>query len=148
MYNSRMESQQGTVISLQLCVGHRKPMVFVESADVIEGLGLRGDRHAVAGSNSQILLIEDETLEDLRLSRGQLKENITTRGIRLMEIRRGQRMQVGDETVFEITKACTPCGRTDEIRSGLQSQLAGRRCILARALRGGVIRIGDTIKLL
>lgn len=142
-----MESQHGTVVSLQLCTGHRKPMVFVESAEVVEGLGLRGDRHAIAESTRQILLIEGETLGELKLNPGQVKENITTRGIRLMNLERAQKMQVGDETVLEITKACTPCGRMDEIRSGLQSQLAGRRGILARALRGGVIRVGDTIKL-
>ena len=142
-----MESQHGTVVSLQLCTGHRKPMVFVESAEVVEGLGLRGDRHAIAESTRQILLIEGETLGELKLNPGQVKENITTRGIKLMNLERAQKMQVGDETVLEITKACTPCGRMDEIRSGLQSQLAGRRGILARALRGGVIRVGDTIKL-
>jgi MOSC domain-containing protein YiiM len=36
----------------------------------------------------------------------------------------------------------------DEIQNGLQSQLAGRRGILAKALHGGVIRVGDTIMLL
>jgi MOSC domain-containing protein YiiM len=143
-----MESQHGTIVSLQLCVGHRKPMVFVESAEVVEGLGLHGDRHAIAESTRQVLLIEDETLGDLKLGPRQVKENITTRGIRLIDRVQGQRMQVGDEAVLEITKACTPCGRMDEIRTGLQSQLAGRRGTLARALRGGVIRVGDTIKLL
>ena len=142
-----MEDQHGTIVSLQLCIGHRKPMVFVENVEVVEGLGLRGDRHAIAESARQILLIENETLRDLELSPGQVKENITTRGIRLMHLERGQKMQVGDEAVLEVTKACTPCGRMDEIRSGLQSQLAGRRGILARALRGGVIRVADTIKL-
>jgi len=122
-------------------------MVFVENAEVVEGLGLRGDRHAIAESTRQILLVEDETLGEFKLNPGQVKENITTRGIRLMLLERGQKMQVGDEAVLEITMACTPCGRMDEIRSGLQSQLGGRRGILARALCGGVIRVGDTIKL-
>jgi MOSC domain-containing protein YiiM len=142
-----MEGQHGTIVSLQLCTGRRRPMVFVDNAEIVEGLGLRGDRHAIAESTWQILLIEDETLRDLKLSPGQVKENITTRGIRLMNLERGQKVQVGDEAVLEITKACTPCGRMDEIRSGLQSQLVGRRGILARALRGGVIRVGDTIKI-
>jgi MOSC domain-containing protein YiiM len=122
-------------------------MVFVENVEVVEGLGLRGDRHAIPESTRQILLIEDETLRGLKLIPGQVKENITTRGIRLMNLERGQKMQVGDEAVLEITKACTPCSRMDEIRSGLQSQLARRRGVLSRALRGGVIRVGDTIKL-
>ena len=123
-------------------------MQLVESADVVEGLGLRGDRHAIAESTRQILLIEEEVLEALKLSAGQVKENITTRGLKLMSLVGGQRLQVGETAVLEITKPCTPCGWMDEIRSGLQSQLAGRRGILAKALRGGHIRVGDPIKLL
>ena len=77
-----------------------------------------------------------------------MKENVTTLGLKLMGLERGQRIQVGESAILEITKACTPCGRMDEIRSGLQSELAGRRGILAKALRGGVIKVGETIKLL
>lgn len=123
-------------------------MQFVQSAEVVEGLGLRGDRHAMADSTRQILLIEEEILEALKLNAGQVKENITTRGLKLMSLVGGQRLQVGGTAVLEITKPCTPCGRMDEIRSGLQSELAGRRGILAKALRGGQIKVGDPIKVL
>jgi MOSC domain-containing protein YiiM len=123
-------------------------MMRVESAEVIKRLGLRGDRHAIEESTRQILLIEKETLDDLKLSPGLVKENITTERIRLMNLEHGQRLQLGDAAVLEVTKACTPCGRMDEIRSGLQEQLAGRRGILARAIQGGVIKIGDSIKVL
>jgi MOSC domain-containing protein YiiM len=143
-----MQNQQGTILTLQISVGYRKPMMSVESAEVTKGLGLRGDRHGIAESTRQILLIEKETLDDLKLSPGLLKENITTRGIRLMSLERGQRLRLGDAAVLEVTKACTPCGRMDEIRSGLQEQLAGRRGILAKAIQGGVIKIGDSIKVL
>ena len=143
-----MLNQEGKIVSIQLCVAHRKPMMPVESAELVEGLGIRGDRHAIAESTRQILLIEEETLEALKLSAGQVKENVTTLGLKLMSLERGQRIQVGESALLEITKACTPCGRMDEIRSGLQSELAGRRGILAKALRGGVIKVGDTIKLL
>jgi MOSC domain-containing protein YiiM len=143
-----MQNQQGTILSLQICVCYRKPMMPVESAEVVGGLGLRGDRHAIAVSTRQILLIEKETLDDLKLSPGLLKENITTEGIGLMNLERGQRLQLGGAAVLEVTKACTPCGRMDEIRNGLQEQLAGRRGILAKAIQGGVIKIGDSIKVL
>jgi MOSC domain-containing protein YiiM len=143
-----MQNHQGAILSLQVCVGYRKPMMLVESAEVIKGLGLRGDRHAVEESTRQILLIEKETLDELKLSPGLVKENITTRGIRLMNLERGQRLRLGDAAVLEVTKACTPCGRMDEIRGGLQEQLAGRRGVLAKAIQGGVIKIGDSIKVL
>jgi len=120
-------------------------MVFVENAEVIEGLGLRGDRHAIPGSPRQILLIEEETLNDLGLWAGAVRENITTRGLELMRLQPGQRIQLGEAVLLEVTKACTPCGRMDEIRNGLQAQLAGRRGILAKVVRGGTIKLGDVI---
>jgi MOSC domain-containing protein YiiM len=143
-----VQNQQGAILSLQICVGHRKPMMPAESAEVIKGLGLRGDRHAIEESTRQILLIEKETLDDLKLSPGLVKENITTQGIELMNLERSRRLQLGNAAVLEVTKACTPCGRMDEIRCGLQEQLAGRRGILAKAIQGGVIKIGDSIKVL
>ncbi len=143
-----MENQDGKVVSIQLCVGHRKPMMLVKSAEVFEGLGLRGDRHAIAESIRQILLLEEETLDSLKLKAGDVKENITTRDLKLMNLERGKKLQVGETTILEITKPCTPCGRMDEVRSGLQAELAGRRGILAKALQGGVIKVGDTIKVL
>ena len=143
-----MENQHGKVVSIQLCVGHRKPMMPVESTEVLEGLGLRGDRHAIAESTRQILLIEEETLDALDLKRGEVKENITTRDLKLTSLERGKKLQVGEAAILEITKPCTPCGRMDEIRNGLQAELAGRRGILAKVLHGGVIKVGDTVKVL
>jgi MOSC domain-containing protein YiiM len=123
-------------------------MVLVDSAEVVKGLGIQGDQHAIAESTRQILLVEKETLDDLGLSPGQVKENITTRGIPLMNLEIGQRIQLGETAVLEVTKACTPCGRMDEIRDGLKEQLAGRRGMLARAVQSGVIKIGDSIRVL
>jgi MOSC domain-containing protein YiiM len=143
-----MLNRVGTIVSLQLCVGHRKPMSFVQSAEVIEGLGLKGDRHAIAESTRQILLIEEETLNALDLKPGEVKENITTRGLNLMGIQRGEKLHAGNGVVLEITKPCSPCGRMDEIRSGLQRELAGRRGMLVKVIRGGTINLGDTIRVL
>lgn len=143
-----MQNNQGKIVSLQLCVGHRKPMMLVESVGVVDGLGLRGDRHAIAESPRQILLIEEETLNALNLQPGQVKENITTRGLQLMSLQSGQRLQLGESVILEVTKPCTPCGRMDEIRRGLQAQLAGRRGILARSLCGGILKVGDSITVL
>ena len=38
----------GSIVSIQLCVGHRDPMKSVESARMIENYGIEGDRHAVS----------------------------------------------------------------------------------------------------
>ena len=106
---------QATVVNLQLCPGNRQPMAPVTSAHAIENLGLEGDRHAKADSKRQVLLIEAETLEKLGLRVGEVRENITTRGIALMELPIGTRLRIG-EAVLELTVECEPCKLMDELR--------------------------------
>jgi MOSC domain-containing protein YiiM len=123
-------------------------MVPAESAVVIENLGLQGDMHALPDSSRQVLLIESETLSEFGLAIADVKENITTAGIALMSLARGQRLQVGREVVLEVTKGCAPCGRMNELRPGLRARIDGRRGMLARVKRGGTIRRGDPITIL
>ena len=139
-------NKTGIVSSLQLCPGYRKSMQHVESAEAIENLGLKGDKHALPDSTRQVLLIEKETLNALDLSPGIVKENITTEGIALMKLHTKQCLKIGEEVIFEITKACSPCNRMDEIRPGLLRELSGRRGMLARVIRGGTIHRGDPIE--
>ncbi len=135
------------VASLQICPAHRAPMKKLETVRVLENLGLEGDRHAVPDGSRQVLLIEEETLNRLHVAIGAVKENITTRGIELMRLPQGTRLQIG-EALFEVTKPCQPCTRMDEIRRGLQEELEGQRGMLAHVLRGGEIRVGDEIKVI
>jgi MOSC domain-containing protein YiiM len=138
----------GSIVSIQLCVGHRDPMKTVESANMREGFGIEGDRHAVSEgvrTARQVLLIDQETLERLGLSRGQVRENVTTSGIDLHSLQPGQCLALGEEAVVEITGHCAPCGRMDEIRDGLREVLEGQRGMLATVLRGGAIAVGHPV---
>jgi MOSC domain-containing protein YiiM len=141
------DPHRGVVVSLQICPGHRKPMQPRESVEALTALGLKGDIHAMGESTRQVLLLDQETLHALGLTPGQVKENITTEGIAVAQLKPGQRLRVGS-TVLQITRACSPCSRMDEIRPGLQAQLRGRRGVLARVLEGGKISVGDPIVLL
>jgi MOSC domain-containing protein YiiM len=117
----------------------------VESALAVTDRGLEGCRHSRPGSR-QVLIVDSETLTSFGLHPGQIKENITTGGIRVNELVKGQRLQIG-EAVLEVTGPCEPCSRMDEIRMGLQQELHGQRGILCRVIEGGRIQRGDTIKL-
>lgn len=137
--------QKGSIASIQICPGHRKNMRPVERARFSENLGIEGDMHAIADSSRQVLLIEKETLDRLGLAAGAVKENITTSGMQLMNLPAGTRLQLGPEVILEITKPCAPCSRMDEIRKGLTAELAGRRGILTRVVRGGWAAPGDQV---
>ena len=136
---------QGTVVSLQICLENRQPMSTVTSAHAIETLGLEGDRHARRDSKRQVLLMEAEILEKLDLHMGEVRENITTRGIDLMKLPIGTRLSIG-QAVLELAVECEPCNLMDELRPGLRETLKGQRGMLARVTRGGKLSVGDEIR--
>ena len=141
-----MGSLTGVITSLQVCPGHGLAMQPVDPAVFVPDLGLEGCSHAVAGSRRQVLLIEEETLEDVRLGRGIVKENVTTRDIDLTALPANTRLHLGEDVELWITGPCLPCGLLDEIRAGLQDELRGRRGVLAWVERGGTVSVGDRIE--
>ena len=137
------------IISLQICVGHREPMNPVDSATFIEGFGIEGDRHAVksgARTVRQVLLMDEDTLEGFGLGIGQVRENVTVRGIDLHEVPAGQRLALVDDVVVEITQFCAPCERMEEVRPGLREELFEQRGMLATVISGGAVNVGDQVQ--
>ena len=139
---------RGRVVSLHVSMEHRKPNRTVDRATFIAGVGIEGDRHAssrVERRGYQVLLMDEETLGDLALAPGVVRENVTTAGIDLASLRVGQRLVLGGQVVLEISKPCSPCSRMDEIRPGLQMELAGRRGMLASVVQGGSVAVGAQV---
>jgi MOSC domain-containing protein YiiM len=138
--------EQGKVISLQICQGHRRPMTVLEEVLAIGDRGLQGDKHAIKGSPRQIVVMDKETLDSFGLPVGIIKENITVEGLDFSSITAGQVFFIGDEVSLEATGPCEPCTRMDEIRPGLREALDGRRGITTMVLSGGMLKVGDTVR--
>src|SRR5436305_12770009 len=117
----------------------------VPAATLMTGVGLEGDKHAVAASNRQVLLADKEALDAVGVTPGTIKENLTVEGLNVMHLPPGSRIRIGSIALLEITKLCEPCFRMDEIRDGLKDELEGRRGMVSRVVRGGPIRVGDAI---
>ena len=120
-------------------------MTLVRSATVIEGLGIEGDKHASAASKRQVLLADKEALDAVGVLPGTIKENVTVEGVDVMQLPAGSLVRLGRSVVLEITVVCEPCFRMDEIRDGLKQELEGKRGMVSRVVRGGVINVGDPI---
>jgi len=93
----------------------------------------------------QILLIEAETLDGFGLNPGDVRENIVLRDFPLSGLTAGALLRAG-EVLLEITGNCAPCDRMDSLRPGLQAEIRGRRGLLAKALTGGTIQVGDLVE--
>lgn len=144
-------STPGRTLSLNLSAVHREPVKIVESANFVVGMGIEGDRHATEREERQgyqVLIVDNETLQELGLEPGVIKEQVTTTGIDVASLEAGQQLALGDEVVIEISKDAAPCSRMEEIRPGLQGELEGRRGMLASIVTGGTVNVGDTIRLL
>ena len=135
------------VSNVFIAVERRKVMKPADQALAVADRGLQGCVHGRAGSKRQVLLVDIETLNEFGLLPGMIRENITTAGLNMLELRPGQRLCVG-EAVLEVTLPCEPCSRMDEIRMGLQKELENRRGLLCRVIEGGRISRGDAIEIL
>ena len=145
-----------------------------ESIRLLAGLGVEGDAHMgetvqhrsrVARDPSQpnlrqVHLIHAELHDELRaagfeLSEGQMGENVTTRGIDLLGLPVGTRLQIGDEALIELTGLRTPCKQLNGIQGGLMAATLARDAagnlirkagVMAVVLAGGEVRPGDQIR--
>ncbi len=136
---------QGTITNLHIARVKGTPSDPVQEATAISGLGLDGDRSAYEGNTRQVLFIDKETLDDLGLAPGQVKENITVTGLDLSQTKAGQAFRIGDEVTMELVGDCEACGKMEALALGLQDKIDGRRGMLAMVVNGGSIKVGDSV---
>ena len=108
----------------------------------------------------QVHLIHQELLDELNgkgfsVDPGQLGENITTRGIPLLELPSGTKLEIGNEVVIEVTALRNPCKQIDEFQKGMlkevlyknqEGNLVRKTGVMGVVLQGGEVRPGDRIK--
>jgi MOSC domain-containing protein YiiM len=145
-----------------------------DTVRLVTGLGVAGDAHAgetvkhrsrLARDPSQpnlrqVHLMHAELHDELRAAgfaviAGQMGENVTTRGVDLLELPTGARLHVGDTAVIEVTGLRNPCAQLDAIQPGLMAATLGRdeqgnlvrkAGVMGIVLAGGEIRPGDAIR--
>ncbi|MBI3433923.1 MAG: MOSC domain-containing protein, partial [Proteobacteria bacterium] len=97
-----------SVQKLFICPAPGHPVRAVSEAKAVPDWGFEGCAHARRASKRQILLIDAETLAEMDLLPGQVKENVLTTGLDVRALQRGQRLRIG-EALLEVTIPCTPC---------------------------------------
>ena len=137
-----------------------EPLRSVEQIELVEQKGIRGNgryfgrlsRGTGHPSKRQVTLIEREqisehaaTLALETIAPGAVRSNIETQGVNLTELI-GREVRVG-EAILLFYEARTPCEKMDRISDGLRTLMENRKQgVLAQVVRGGVIRINDTIE--
>lgn len=148
---------QGVVEAIYVAPTGAAPMDAVEEIEAVAGGGIQGDRYMTgkgywsALDECQVTLIEGEILDRIaaetntRVTQGEHRRNIVTRGIRLYELK-GKQFSVG-EAVFEFDRPRPPCAYIQSItQPGMTRALLGTNGgICARVVKSGVIRVKDAI---
>jgi MOSC domain-containing protein YiiM len=133
------------VTALHLSHASRAPLTRVERAEAIADRGIDGDRHARTGNRRSVLLMQHEVLDELGLAPGDVREQVTVRGLDLNGLAEGARLRVGG-AVFTVGRLCDPCERMEELRAGMRARLDGRRGRFVRVVSAGAVAVGDPIE--
>lgn len=141
---------------------------------LVAGLGVEGDSHAgttvkhrsrvradpTQPNLRQVHLIHAELHEELRgagftVRAGEMGENITTRGIALLDLPVGTRLHLGADAVVELTGLRNPCTQLDAFQPGLMAAVLDRTAegalvrkagVMAVVVAGGEVRRGDAVQ--
>jgi len=169
-----MTGAQATVVAVSSKATPGIPKLPRESIVLVADHGVDGDYHAGCfvrhrsraaktpeqPNLRQVHLMHSELFDELsglgiEVRPGQMGENITTRGLPILELATGTRLHIGESAVVEITGLRNPCNQLNAIDERLLSQVAqkcGDGSIVRRAgimgivVEGGVVRAEDAIR--
>jgi MOSC domain-containing protein YiiM len=144
-----------------------------EDVMLLSGLGVVGDahcgarvqhlydmaRHPSRPNLRQVHLLEHELLDELQglgfeVKHGALGENITTRNLRLLELKAGSLLRIGRNAILRVTGLRSPCVKIGRLGKGLQAAVTIRGdkfafmkgAVMAVVIAGGKISPGNAIR--
>jgi len=146
------ESQAGRVEAVSSSRHKGEKKSNMERGRLLADRGLEGDAHA-GDWHRQVSLLAMESIAKIRerglaVNPGDFAENITTSGIRLWELPPGTRLTLGKRVLLEVTQIGKECHSRCAIFHQVGDCVMPREGIFARVLRGGIVRPGDSIRVL
>ena len=162
-----------TVLAVSRKATHGPDKPNCEVIRLVAGLGVEGDAHCGALVKHRSRVAKDPTQPNLRqvhlihaelhdelvgqgftVTPGLMGENLTTRGVDLLDLPKGARLRIGAEAVVEVTGLRNPCHQLNELQPGLMAACLGRDMggnpvrkagVMAIVLTGGHVRPGDAV---
>lgn len=162
----------GQVLAVHRSATHSFSKPTVEQIRLLEGLGVEGDAHCgvtvqhrsrvrfnpAQPNLRQVHLIHAELFDHLaglghEVSPGDLGENVTTRGLDLLGLPVGARLNIG-EAVVTVTGLRNPCRQIDTFQPGLLKQVVRNlddstverlTGVMGIVSRSGIVAAGDRV---
>jgi MOSC domain-containing protein YiiM len=138
-----------------ICISKKKGIVkkAVDNATFKVNWGITGDAHA-GDWHRQVSLLAGESIDTVKqtlptLKNGAFAENIITRGLDLTKLSVGDRLQVGDSIVLEITQIGKECHNSGcAIKKATGDCIMPREGLFATVVTGGTITSADEIQVM
>jgi len=115
--------------------------------------GLIDDAHASGCTHRQVSLLAAESINKMRqlgfdVGPGDFAENLTTEGIDLISLPVGTQVSIGKGVTLEVTQHGKECHSGCTIYRQIGKCIMPKEGVFAKVIRGGLIRAGDTIKVI
>lgn len=140
----------GTVMAV--CTSKEKGTLKenVTSADLVKDHGLKGDAHA-GNWHRQVSILSYEQIGEFRkrgaeVEFGAFGENLVVSGYDFKTMPLGTKFTCGD-VVMELTQVGKKCHHGCAIFQQMGDCIMPREGVFCRVLSGGVIKVGDTFKI-
>ncbi|MGY4397625.1 MOSC domain-containing protein YiiM [Sphingomonas sp. UYAg733] len=174
MFRMNEAGEIGHVVAVACDDAHRFTKPCRDLIHLIEGLGVAGDAHAGVSVQHrsrvakdpdqpnlrQVHLIHAELFDELAergfaVGPGRIGENITVRGIALLDLPTDTILRIGDDARIRITGLRNPCLQLEAVQAGLMQAVLARAPdgslirkagVMAVVVAGGEIRPGDTVR--
>lgn len=164
---------EGSVVAVARDGEHRFSKALQPRIRLLAGLGVEDDAHCgitvkhrsrvrrdpTQPNLRQVHLIHAELIETLQaagfaVDPGTMGENITTRGLALLDLPAGTRLRIGPQAVIEVTGLRNPCVQLDAYQPGLtqavlekgpNGELIRKAGVMAIVQTSGEVAPGDRI---
>jgi molybdopterin adenylyltransferase len=130
----------------------RYSRIPLDQANLLEDYGIEGDRKGGNPKRNLNLLfaevVEELTAEGHLTEPGAFGEQMIIRGLNATEIKEGTLLKLGSGAVLEVISWRTGCDRLERIQGVEKERLQGRLGVMAKVIRGGLVRVGDAVRVL
>lgn len=149
--NFELRTSNPVVVSVNISERKTVRKKNVDSCNILENRGLEGDAHA-GDWHRQVSLLAEESIDKMRklglkVGPGDFAENITTRGIDLVSLPLGTMITIGGKVLLEVSQIGKECHTRCAIYYQAGDCVMPREGIFAKVLKGGRVKVGDTIKI-
>ncbi|MFV0342571.1 MAG: MOSC domain-containing protein [Anaerocolumna sp.] len=136
-----------------VCISEKRgtPKIDIKQGTFIEGFGIEGDAHG-GNWHRQVSLLSNEKVVAFNalgasVDNGAFGENLIVEGFDFKELPVGTRLQC-NQVLLEITQIGKECHSHCEIFHRVGDCIMPREGVFARVLAGGILSVGDEMKVI